>query len=130
MDRLVEHHEEVGVIDNKESGEHLAATEQQFRDTFRHELFVELPRIETFARLALDRPERYEGEQAVAKKFLLLNVPTRVQWLTAALSFLDFAPVEDRYVFIVGDFSTQDTIVKRLIGNSGFLGKRGAWMWL
>lgn len=113
-----------------ETAEELAALEENFRDSYRHELFVELPRIEMFARLALDRPERFHREHETARNFLLLNAHQRVRWLSAALSFLDLAPVEERYRFITGDFGTQDTIVGRLLFNSGFKDKRGKWRWL
>jgi len=118
------------ITNNGAAAEELAATEQSYRDEFRHELFDELPRRETFARLALDRPERFHREHETARNFLLLNAHQRVKWLTAALAFLDFAPVQERFVFITGDHDTRDTVVQRLLIDCGFKDKRGAWRWL
>ena len=117
-------------LDPVSTAEDLAQLESEFIEEYRHELLAEVPRLEGYARLALERPkERFNGEKAIARTVLTKDTPERVRWLSAAISFLENAPVRGRYEFITADYSKQKEIVERLLNAYGFNDRHGRWAW-
>ena len=87
-----------------EKARQLAERERQFIESYRYELIGELPRLEGYARTALERAtERFPSERTTARRFLEHDVPRRILWLSAVISFLENAPVRERYQFVKTD---------------------------
>ena len=113
------------------TAEELARIEEELIVGYRYELTGELPRIESYARMALERPsERFQGEKVTARTFLTSDAPRRIRWLSAAIQFLELAPVARRYLFVTGDFEQHDVLVRGLLSDLGFKDREGKWRWI
>ena len=113
------------------TAERLAQQERELLAALHYELVGEIPRIEAYARQASEREKpRFQNERLTAIRYLNEDVPRRILWLSAAISFLQNAPVRERYEFVTGDFEQQDQIVHRLLHSRGFRDQHGVWIWI